>query len=166
MNYEEQVKALRHCMTKEDGITICAPCPYYGKGIECENVLHTDAAAAIEALQAEVKRLELDNEDYEYEHRRLKGEIEALQAKVDILKVSGREAYFEGLSAQPHWVSVEDEIPEDGEWAIFTNGKVITVERLKHDAYDHFYPPSKLFNFEDATYWMPLPEPPQEVQDA
>ena len=58
MNYEELVKALRHCMTKEDGITICEPCPYYGKGIECENVLHTDAAAAIEELQAEVKRLE------------------------------------------------------------------------------------------------------------
>ena len=57
MNYEEQVKALRHCMTKEDGITICEPCPYYGKGIECENVLHTDAAAAIEALQAETVRL-------------------------------------------------------------------------------------------------------------
>lgn len=55
MNYEEQVKALRHCMTKEDGITICEPCPYYGKGIECENVLHTDAAAAIEELEAEIR---------------------------------------------------------------------------------------------------------------
>ena len=55
MNYEELVKALRHCMTKEDGITICEPCPYYGKGIECENVLHTDAAAAIEELQAEIR---------------------------------------------------------------------------------------------------------------
>lgn len=54
MSYEEQIKALRHCMTKEDSITICEPCPYYGKGIECENVLHTDAAAAIEALQADV----------------------------------------------------------------------------------------------------------------
>lgn len=72
-------------------------------------------------------------------------------------------AAIEELQAEvPHWVSVEDEIPEDGEWAIFTNGKVITVERLKHDAYDHFYPPSKWFNFEDATYWMPLPEPPKE----
>lgn len=55
MKYDELVKALRHCMTKEDGITICEPCPYYGKGIECENVLHTDAAAAIEELQADMK---------------------------------------------------------------------------------------------------------------
>ena len=57
MKYDEQVKALRHCMTKEDGITICEPCPYYGKGIECENVLHTDAAAAIEELSKTVKDL-------------------------------------------------------------------------------------------------------------
>lgn len=55
-DYTELVKALRHCMTKEDGITICEPCSYYGKGIECENVLHTDAAAAIEALQAELDK--------------------------------------------------------------------------------------------------------------
>ena len=56
-DYKNLVKALRHCMTKDDGITICELCPYYGKGIECENVLHTDAAAAIEALEAEVKGL-------------------------------------------------------------------------------------------------------------
>ena len=56
MMYEELIKALRQCMTKEDGITICEPCPYYGKGIECENVLHTDAAA-IEELSKTVKDL-------------------------------------------------------------------------------------------------------------
>ena len=42
-----------------------------------------DAADVIEDLQAEVKRLELDNEDYEHENRRLHGEIEALQAELD-----------------------------------------------------------------------------------
>ena len=66
MKHDELVKALRHCMTKDDGITICELCPYYGKGIECENVLHTDAAAAIEALQAEVKRLNMRCADCEY----------------------------------------------------------------------------------------------------
>lgn len=55
-DYTKLVQALRHCMTKEDGITICEPCPYYGKGIECENVLHTDAAAAIEELQAQLPK--------------------------------------------------------------------------------------------------------------
>ena len=53
-DYSELVKALRWCMTKEDGITDCRPCHYYGKGIDCVGNLHTDAAAAIEALEAKV----------------------------------------------------------------------------------------------------------------
>lgn len=69
-----------------------------------------DLMKQISELQAEVKRLELDNEDYEHEHRRLKGEIEALQAEVKILKVSGREAYFEGMAAEAE--------PKRGEWEL------------------------------------------------
>ena len=60
------------------------------------------------------------------------------------------------------WHRVEEELPNDGEWAIFTNGKVVTVERFKVDAYNHFFPASQWFNFEDAIAWMPLPEPPKE----
>lgn len=60
------------------------------------------------------------------------------------------------------WHRVEDELPKDGEWAIFTNGKVVSVERFKVDAYNHFFPASKWFDFEDAIAWMPLPEPPKE----
>ena len=63
------------------------------------------------------------------------------------------------------WHRVEDELPNDGEWAIFTNGKVVTVERFKEDAYNHFFPVSQWFDFEDAIAWMPLPEPPKEVQE-
>ena len=60
------------------------------------------------------------------------------------------------------WHRVKDELPNDGEWAIFTNGKVVTVERFKEDAYNHFFPASQWFDFEDAIAWMPLPEPPKE----
>ena len=63
------------------------------------------------------------------------------------------------------WHRVEEELPNDGEWAIFTNGKVVTVERFKVDAYNHFFPASQWFDFEDAIAWMPLPEPPKEVQE-
>ena len=63
------------------------------------------------------------------------------------------------------WHRVEEELPNDGEWAIFTNGKVVTVERFKEDAYNHFFPASQWFDFEDAIAWMPLPEPPKEVQE-
>ena len=62
------------------------------------------------------------------------------------------------------WHRVEDGLPGDGEWAIFTNGKVVTVERFKLDAYNHFFPASKWFDFEDAIAWMPLPEPPKEEE--
>ena len=63
------------------------------------------------------------------------------------------------------WHRVEDELPNDGDWAIFTNGKVVTVERFKVDAYNHFFPASQWFDFEDAIAWMPLPDPPKEVQE-
>ena len=63
------------------------------------------------------------------------------------------------------WHRVEKELPNDGEWAIFTNGKVVSVERFKEDAYNHFFPASEWFDFEDAIAWMPLPEPPKEEND-
>ena len=72
MKNDELVKALRHCMTKEDGITICEPCPYYGEGIECENVLHDDAADAIEALLSfahyVADKVTMSDEDWEDYH--------------------------------------------------------------------------------------------------
>lgn len=72
VNIPELVKALRHCMAKEDGITICEPCPYYCKGIECENVLHTDAAAAIEELLSfahyVADKVTMSDEDWEDYH--------------------------------------------------------------------------------------------------
>ena len=69
------------------------------------------------------------------------------------------------IPAASPWHRVEDELPNDGDWAIFTNGKVVTVERFKVDAYNHFFPASQWFDFEDAIAWMPLPDPPKEVQE-
>ena len=76
-------------------------------------------------------------------------------------------AYQQGYEAGKRdaaspWHRVEDELPNDGDWAIFTNGKVVSVERFNEDAYNHFFPPSQWFDFEDAIAWMPLPEPPKE----
>ena len=63
--YEELIKALRRC---QFGHGMCAECPYYGhKGkwngedlSDCDDKMHLDAAAAIEELQAEVERLQVD----------------------------------------------------------------------------------------------------------
>ena len=57
MNYDKLVKALRHCVSDEKGVTKCAGCPYYPDITGCMDRLHTDAAAAIEELQAETVRL-------------------------------------------------------------------------------------------------------------
>ena len=93
-NHNELVKALRYT----------AEAISEGRLEVLRASLLTDAAAAIEALQAEldqwkaavkgqedgikvlqaeVKRLELDNEDYEHENRRLNGENESLRENAD-----------------------------------------------------------------------------------
>lgn len=91
-DYKKLVEALR-C---ELHFTSCPEtnCKYICHDTFCDTYrLMIDAADAIEALQAEVKRLELDNEDYEHENRRLHGEIEALQAeqKKTVTQIFGEE---------------------------------------------------------------------------
>ena len=56
------------------------------------------------------------------------------------------------------WISVNDKLPEDGTWCLWTNGKQISIERYKLDALDHFYPSGRWFELEDAVAWMPLPD--------
>ena len=107
----------------------------------------TDYTELVEALRERAQR---ENEWHEHGGDIIKAAadaIEALQAQ---------------LPKRGEWVRVEDELPDDGEWAIFTNGKVVSVERFKVDAYNHFFPASEWFDFEDAIAWMPLPEPPKE----
>ena len=92
-------------------------------------------------------------EPWLYSEGRGESELNMLRAVIAELK---------SLPAAQRWVRCEEELPDDGEWAIFTNGKVSTAERFKLDAYNHFYPPSQWFDFEDAIAWMPLPELPKE----
>ncbi len=64
------------------------------------------------------------------------------------------------------WIPISEVLPNDGEWAIFTNGTQISIERYKMDALDHFYPSGRWFELEDVVAWMPLPKPykPQEEE--
>ena len=55
-NYEQLVKALRHCSGQ--GFLTCRECQYNNNMLSCAYKMMRDAAAAIEALQAEVKRME------------------------------------------------------------------------------------------------------------
>ena len=138
---------------------ICEPCPYYGKGIDCENVLHTDAAAAIEALQEELGLMKIA--------------ADGNGLMVKMLQ-----------SAQPHWVSVEERLPEvDVNVLVYAIGKidgfigetVIALTRMSdtnrlnhHEKVDKPYwldPWQYFLTDYRITHWMPLPEPPQEVQE-
>ena len=67
-----------------------------------------------------------------------------------------REA-IEALKVQ-EWIPLSEQMPEDGTWNIFTDGKNISVERYKMDALDHFWPNGRWFEFDEAIAWMPLPE--------
>lgn len=55
-DYTELVKALRYCISTPNGVINCKGCPYFGSGIDCQNDIHADAAAAIEALQAQLPK--------------------------------------------------------------------------------------------------------------
>ena len=63
---------------------------------------------------------------------------------------------------EPQWIPIERELPRDGSWNIFTDGKNISVERYKADAIDHFFPAGRWFQLEDVIAWMPLPSPYQK----
>ena len=143
MMYDELIAALnaadkRPCSDLE--------CP--GSG-ECPTVgcLFREAADAIEELTAEL----------EYTKRQYDLALE------DLEKIGWGEwipMKFEdgGLTA-----SITDEY--DGCWIIVTNGRLVSVERFKKDAYDHFYPSGRWFDLEDVTHWMPLPTPPKEATE-
>ena len=59
-SYTDLIKALRHCTDNEPSNGDCWNCPYQGE--KCHTLL-SDAAAAIEALQAEVEWLKDSNEE-------------------------------------------------------------------------------------------------------
>lgn len=72
---------------------------------------------------------------------------------------------IKALEQKSRWIPVTERLPEDGEWAIFTNGTQMSIERYKLDALDHFYPSGRWFQLEDAVAWMPLPKAYGEVKE-
>lgn len=67
------------------------------------------------------------------------------------------------VQLEPQWIPIAERLPKDGTWNIFTDGKNISVERYKADAIDHFFPPGRWFDLDDAVAWIPLPAPYVEV---
>lgn len=72
---------------------------------------------------------------------------------------------LEGI-AEEKWIPVSERLPEDGTWNIWQSKTgAISIERYKEDAYDHFCPSGRFFQFDEAVAWMPLPERYKEGEE-
>lgn len=63
-------------------------------------------------------------------------------------------------ASAPKWISVEDRLPEQGEEAICiaADGDMMIG---KYTEWGWMFP----CYFEELTHWMPIPEPPKEVEE-
>lgn len=59
----------------------------------------------------------------------------------------------------PHWISVEDELPEENKWVLTYNGTSINLLMLAGNGgwYDH-----SVVKHLNITHWMQLPEQPKK----
>lgn len=152
-------------------------CSYF-RHLNCNNALNSDALAYIQQL--------------EHERDAAVAETESLNAEIDAIN----EDYLSGIhtvreDAQPKWISVEERLPDDleevlilvketefygqykelsksyfcqyigcvddGEWfTVWCHGHRYIKDTAKEPYADKL----------EVTHWMPLPEPPQEDNNA
>ena len=142
-DYTELVKALRTCKMSIP----CAECPFYSNGDEPSKECATMNVAAADAIEELLVKAGLWHRRYQLEHE-----------KVEKLR-----------SAVPHWISVEERLPEPYQNVLTCAWKLFGVDRKRICGIDYV-----LDNGEWAcggesyktmvTHWMPLPEPPKEVE--
>lgn len=89
---------------------------------------------------------------------------EAIDMAIEALSAEAVEGWIP-LSHDDNGLGTDFPYERDGEWVIVTDGKSISVERIKKDAYDHFFPNGRWFELEDVIAWMPMPEPYKEDND-
>lgn len=64
---------------------------------------------------------------------------EAIDMAIEALSAEAVEGWIP-LSHDDNGLGTDFPYERDGEWVIVTDGKSISVERIKKDAYDHFFP--------------------------
>ena len=133
-DYAEIAHNLRCC-----GVDVpCDDCTYQDDIVKCGS-LERQAADAIEELLAR------DVVPTDFHERCLQLEI---RKRIELEK------------QMPHWISVEDELPEIGKSVLLFNGAVHIGWRVD----------GKRFRFlserfpDHPTHWMPLPKAPKEVE--
>ena len=139
-DYESTFKALRCCrLTSERG---CAECPFsLNSNEKCANLL-PDAADAIEELLK-------CNGELENSGRALMAAFARLKEKV------------------PQWISVEERLPKDSGYTIVfcADGDRRHVTFAKYLKTPKRWELNGARSYWRVLKWMPLPEPPKEVQD-
>lgn len=112
---------------------------------------------AIAILQEEMDgNLELTIREWrERDEQRL---FPAIRMAIDALQTDAVQGWIP-LSHDDDGLGTDFPYERDGEWVIVTDGNNISVERIKKDAYDHFFPNGRCFELEDVIAWMPLPKP-------
>ena len=64
------------------------------------------------------------------------------------------------------WISVEDRLPEDGEWVLMFCVEFSGVDKYRAGFYHgdndglSWLSAANAFGFPTVTHWMPLPDPP------
>ena len=115
VNIPELVKALRHCISDPYGFVECNGCPIFCKGIDCQNDLHNDAAAVIEALQAEVERLKDSNEELREKQTYIDHYgTEWFTSAKDVPNYAYEHGYADGRN------EAEAQLPKRGKWRLVT----------------------------------------------
>ena len=138
---ENIIEQLRFCASRFSCEGCIGECKTSSNEPRAKDVLN-DAADAIEELLAENKAIKQSNKDAAMRNKLLCDEISRMKEKV------------------PHWISVEDALPEIGKSVLLFNGAVHIGWRVD----------GKRFRFlsdrypDHPTHWMPLPRAPEEVE--
>lgn len=173
--FEKLIEAARTCHESGNPIDECCieGCPNFDSQPYCLDQILKDCVEALTQSSAELK-------DKDYLIQLQADEIELLRRDVK----KQQEKMIKLAKRLPHWVSVEERLPNvDEKVLVFAIGKldgfigdtVIALTSMSdtnwlnhHEKVDKPYwldPWQYFLTDYRITHWMPLPEPPQEVQD-
>lgn len=127
----------------------------YGAEYGCDADLIERAADAIEELMAQVK-------DKDYLIQQQTDKIERLRRDVK----KQHEKMIELAKGLPHWVSVKERLPNVGELVVGLDADGHAEITMLGESKCWLTYGLRIHNLGCYVWWMPLPEPPQEVQDA
>lgn len=154
--FEKLIEAARTCYASGNPIDECCieGCPNFDSQPYCLDQILKDCVEALTESSAQLA-------DKDYLIQQQSDEIERLRRDVK----KQQEKMFELAKRLPHWVSCEERLPEVGELVVIIDddGHANTATLSAMGGWwlsnsNDFFPMSRIL------YWMPLPDPPQEVQ--